>query len=102
MTKRPFADVAIAFANGEVIQYKANHRPAEWLDWPHPWFPSFTPSAVGIHDYRIKPQKVWKWVVQHDGVLAVSEGHFSSAKAVETLHPGITALQPVLSTEKEL
>ena len=102
MTKRPFAAVAIAFANGQDIQYK-NFFAIDnkgWLDWPHSWYPSFREN--GAYDYRIKPQKVWRWVVKHDGVLAVSGEYYSSAKELETVHPHLTALQPVLSTEKEM
>lgn len=101
MTKRPFADVAIAFANGKAIEYRANYSADAWCSWPHPWFPSF--KEGGYYDYRIKPQKVWRWVVRtEDGAILVAADYFQSAEQVEKVSSTWHALQPILSTEKEL
>jgi hypothetical protein len=56
-TRHKHADVIIAWANGEEIEYKWH---GEWHDWDN----NSTPSFYEECEYRIKPKRVKKegWV----------------------------------------
>lgn len=59
-TRHKWADVAIAFAEGKVIQ-RQHHETKEWMDWSAKGFPSFYETD----NWRIKPAEPvvrWQWI----------------------------------------
>lgn len=54
MPRHKHADVIIAWAIGEQIQYK--HPEKGWLDYPYP--NTVTPSFAILTEYRVKPPKI--------------------------------------------
>lgn len=98
-------DVIVAFAEGRAVQYRADAS-GTWRDWVDDLCsPPF--NSRSHTEYRIKPQKAWRWVVSpvdNPNDLTITHNHFNNP---EQVHKDFNAVnwsvhQPVLSTEKEM